>query len=610
LIESLFVLPAHLAFAAARETRGSHLVTRTWLRFQGAVASALQRLIRQVYRPALEILLEWRYLTVAAGVSILLIAMAILGGGWLRFVFQPEVEGDVAVAYLTMPLGTSVEVTSEAVSHLVRAAEEVRREVDAERETGSIFAHVFDAVGEQPYRRRQAASATAFSEAVGTGSHLGEVEIEVVPSEEREITVEELTRRWRKRTGMIPGAVELSFASNLIAAAAPIHLELAGPDLDELVSAAERLKRALSVYPGVIDISDSFRGGKQEIELEILPDAEALGLTLSDLAGQVRQAFYGHEVQRIQRGRDDVRVVVRYPAEDRRSLGDLERMRIRATDGSAVPFTSVARATLGRGFSSIQREDRRRVVSVTAAVDTRMANANEIVADLKRKVVPDIEAIYPRLQISFGGEQREQAEVLGSLIRGWIIALFAIYALLAVPLRSYVQPLIIMAAIPFGLVGAIGGHLIMQYKFSMMSVVGLVALSGVVVNDSLVLVDYINKCRAKGAALQDAIREAGAARFRAVLLTSLTTFAGLTPLLLEQSVQAKLLIPMGISLAFGVIFATLITLVIVPVSYLILEDLLQVAGRLFGRGDLHDEIPLEVKPAAVAQESGSWSGMP
>jgi multidrug efflux pump subunit AcrB len=244
-----------------------------------------------------------------------------------------------------------------------------------------------------------------------------------------------------------------------------------------------------------------------------------------------------------------------------------------------VPFSSVARATLGRGFSSIQRQDRRRVVSVTASVDYQRANANEIVADLKRKVLPDIAAIHPRVQISFGGEQREQEEVLGSLIRGWIVALFAIYMLLAVPLRSYAQPLIIMAAIPFGLVGAVAGHLIMQYKFSMMSVVGLVALSGVVVNDSLVLVDYINKRRAKGVTLQYAIREAGAARFRAVLLTSLTTFAGLSPLLMEQSVQAKFLIPMGISLAFGVIFATLITLVMVPVGYLILDDLLGVAGR-------------------------------
>ena len=473
-----------------------------------------------------------------------------------------------------------------------------------------MIAHVFDAVGEQPYRRRQSSTVAAWSQSLPTGSHLGEVEIEVVPSEERAITVEELTRRWRERTGMIPGAVELSFASTMITAGAPIHLELAGPDLDELVTAAERAKRALAVYPGVMDISDSFRGGKQEIELEILPEAEALGLTLSDLAGQVRQAFYGHEVQRIQRGRDDVKVVVRYPAEDRHSLGDLERMRIRAADGSAVPFTSVARANLGRGFSSIQREDRRRVVSVTASVDTKMANANEIVADLKREVVTEIEAIHPRVQISFGGEQREQEEVLGSLIRGWIIALIAIYALLAVPLRSYAQPLIIMAAIPFGLVGAVGGHLIMQYKFSMMSVVGLVALSGVVVNDSLVLVDYVNKRRAKGAALQDAIREAGAARFRAILLTSLTTFAGLTPLLMERSVQAKFLIPMGISLAFGVIFATLITLVMVPVSYLILDDLLQAAGRLLRKDDLDDGIPVGVKPAAAQEEGGGWSGVP
>jgi len=591
LIESLFVLPAHLARAGAKETRGSNPVTRTWLRFQGGIASALQWWIREVYRPVLEILLEWRYLTVAAGVSVLLIAMAILGGGWLRFVFQPEVEGDVAVAYLTMPLGTPVEVTVEAVGQLAHAADEVRREIDAERESGSVIAHVFEVVGEQPYRRRQASTVDAWSRGHPTGSHLGEVEVEVVPSEERAISVEEITRRWRERTGMIPGAVELSFVSTMITAGAPIHLELAGQDLDELVSVAERVKRALAVYPGVMDISDSFRGGKQEIELEILPEAEALGLTLSDLAGQVRQAFYGHEVQRIQRGRDDVKVVVRYPAEDRRSLGDLERMRIRAADGSAVPFSSVARATLGRGFSSIQREDRRRVVSVTAGVDTQMANANQIVADLKREVLPEIQVIHPRVQISFGGEQREQAEVLGSLIRGWILALIAIYALLAVPLRSYAQPFIIMAAIPFGLVGAVGGHLIMQYKFSMMSVVGMVAVSGVVVNDSLVLVDYVNKCRAKGAALQDAIRAAGTARFRAVLLTSLTTFAGLTPLLMEPSVQAKFLIPMAISLAFGVIFATLITLVIVPVSYLILEDLLHVAGRLFRSGGVDEAGP-------------------
>jgi len=239
-----------------------------------------------------------------------------------------------------------------------------------------------------------------------------------------------------------------------------------------------------------------------------------------------------------------------------------------------------------------------------------VANANEIVADLKLELVPEIEAIHPRVQISFAGEQREQSEVLGSLIRGWIIALVAIYALLAVPLRSYAQPLIIMTAIPFGLVGAVAGHLIMQYKFSMMSVVGLVALSGVVVNDSLVLVDYINRCRARGAPLREAIREAGTARFRAILLTSLTTFAGLSPLLLEESVQAQFLIPRGISLAFGVIFATLISLVLVPVSCLILEDLLRAAGWLLRGSELGDGEAVEVKPSVAYRESGSYSGVP
>jgi multidrug efflux pump subunit AcrB len=266
--------------------------------------------------------------------------------------------------------------------------------------------------------------------------------------------------------------------------------------------------------------------------------------------------------------------MVRYPAEERRSLADLERMRIRTADGSAVPFSSVARATLGEGYASIRRVDRRRVVTVTADVDTSVANANQIVAALRSGDLPEIQAAHPDVQFGFEGEQREQAEFLSSLTRGWIMALLAIYGLLAVPLRSYTQPLIIMSAIPFGLIGAAWGHLVMGYDFSMLSVIGLVALSGVVVNDSLVLVDYVNRLRREGAGLREALIDAGRARFRAIMLTSLTTFAGLTPLMLERSLQARMLIPMGISLAFGVIFATLITLVLVPCVYLILEDAL------------------------------------
>jgi multidrug efflux pump subunit AcrB len=270
--------------------------------------------------------------------------------------------------------------------------------------------------------------------------------------------------------------------------------------------------------------------------------------------------------------------MVRYPRGGRSSLADLENMRIRTRDGSEVPFSTVARAELVDGFSTIKRLDRRRVVRVKAEVDSNLGNSNDIIGQVKKKDVPDIHAANPDIHIAFGGEQREQREFLGSLGRGWIVALLVIYALLAVPLRSYLQPLIIMSAIPFGIVGAAWAHLALGLDFSMFSLIGLVALSGVVVNDSLVLVDYINRRRRLGVELGQALVDAGVARFRAILLTSLTTFAGLTPLLLETSVQAQMLIPMGVSLAFGVIFATLITLFLVPAFYLILNDGLLHAG--------------------------------
>jgi multidrug efflux pump subunit AcrB len=399
--------------------------------------------------------------------------------------------------------------------------------------------------------------------------------VELVAAEQRDVTVDELTRRWREATGQIPGAEELTFSSSIMSAGAPVHLEMSGSDLGRLRAAARLAQHRLASYAGVIDIADSFRGGKPELELEILPSAEALGLSLSDLARQVRQAFYGHEVQRIQRGRDDVRVMVRYPAGERRSLGDLEDMRIRTADGTAVPFSSVALASRKEGFASINRVDRRRVVSVTADVDLSVANSNEILEQFKREAMPEILSIHPGIQISFEGEQREQSDFLTSLARGWAIALLVIYALLAIPLRSYLQPLVIMSAIPFGVVGATWGHILMGHDLSMFSVIGVVALSGVVVNDSLVLVVYVNQRRAEGLDLRSALVAAAVARFRAIMLTSLTTFAGLTPLLLEKSVQAKILIPMGIALAFGVIAATAITLILVPAGYLILEDLIR-----------------------------------
>ena len=352
--------------------------------------------------------------------------------------------------------------------------------------------------------------------------------------------------------------------------------------MDALREIANQTKAKLAEYPGVFDITDSFRGGKPEVKLAITSNAESLGLSLQDLARQVRQGFYGEEAQRIQRGRDDIRVMVRYPERDRQSLGDLESMRVRTPDGSEVPFSTVARADMGRGFATISRVDRRRAINVTADVDDAVASANDISADLTENFLDPLVARYPGVYYTVEGEQKDQMEAMAALANGLVVALFVIYALMAIPFKSYIQPLIVMTAVPFGIVGAVWGHAIMGLSMSILSMCGLIALTGIVVNDSLVLVTYINTLRAAGKKLADAVREAGAARFRAIILTSLTTAAGITPLMLEKEVQAQFLIPMAVALAFGVIFATVITLVLVPSSYLILEDLKHAGKWLLG----------------------------
>ena len=389
--------------------------------------------------------------------------------------------------------------------------------------------------------------------------------------------------RWRELIGPIPDVVELSFTSSLFNAGEAINIQLASPVPEDLLQATAELKRTVANYDGVMDVADDFRPGKQEIRLNVTPEGEALGITMSGLSRQVRQAFFGEEAQRIQRGRDDVRVMVRYPETERRSLGDMENMRIRTPTGIEVPFSLAARAEMGRGYSNIRRTDRKRVVTVTADVNDAVANSNDILSDLTSSYLPSLMAKYPNLTYTLEGQQRNQQESIESLTFGFLVALLVIYGLLAIPFKSYVQPMIIMSVIPFGIVGAVMGHLIMGFAISLLSLFGIVALSGVVVNDSLVLVDFINRGRERageGADLHEIIRNAGVARFRPVLLTSLTTFAGLTPILLEKSLQAQFLIPMAISLGFGVLFATAITLILVPICYYILEDGLAVLARI------------------------------
>ncbi|MCP5058016.1 MAG: efflux RND transporter permease subunit [bacterium] len=590
LVESQLVLPAHLGHMklergeeAEEKLKGDSISAR-WRRLQARLAGSLERFANRRYRPALDFVLQWRYATLATGVAVLAFTVTYVGTGRMKFSFFPPVESDYVSARLVMPLGTPAAATARAVEQLEAAAIELQAQLEAETGT-TIVENVFSSVGQQPSSSGGRPRLTGIA---GGDSHLGEVSIELLGGDVRPLASKEVARRWRELTPQIPDVDELVYASDLFSVGNPIDLQLSSPDVTGLEEAAERLKSKLAEYPGVFDIADSFQAGKREIKLSLLPTAEPLGLTLDDLSRQVRQAFYGEEAQRIQRGRDDIRVMVRYPRGQRRSLEDLQNLRIRAPGGGEVPFYAVAKADYGFGFATIKRADRSRVINVTADVDQTEGNANAVLADLRRGFLPMLLGEYPGLRYGLEGEQREQQKMIASLMRNFGFALVVIYALLAVPLRSYGQPFIIMAVIPFGIVGAIFGHRVMSAfapalgNLSMMSVFGVVALSGVVVNASLVLVHYINTCRARGLSVKAAVREAGVARFRPIVLTAITTFAGLAPLLTEGSLSAQFLIPMATSLGFGVIFAAVISLLLVPASYLILEDL----GRLLRRDAL------------------------
>jgi multidrug efflux pump subunit AcrB len=577
LFESLLILPVHLSHLKRIKEMPPRGWRGAWGRFQSKFDDLFKRFINKVYRPSLVLGLKMRYVTLSAFIAIFILTIGLVGGGFVKFIFFPSIDSNNVIAELTMPLGTSVEVTAKAIERLEQSALQLEDEFSREKH---IIRHALASIGEQPSLNQPQGpnvGAGGF-----TGSHLGEVNIELVPAEERDFSSVVVANRWRELTGPVPDAVELIFTSSLFTVGAPINIQLASSNYTALREVTELLKEKLKDYPGVYDVSDSFRTGKQEIKLDITPVAESFGLTLSDLGRQVRQAFYGEEVQRIQRGRDEIRVMVRYPVEERRSLGNLENKRVRTAGGIAIPFSAAAEASLGRGYSTIQRTDRRRTINVTAEVDETRANANELLADIAANVLPPLLEDNPGVTYSLEGEQRDQSEALESLRGGFLLALLIIFALLAIPFRSYIQPLLVMGVIPFGIVGAIWGHVIMGLNLTILSFFGIVALTGVVVNDSLVLVDFVNRLRASGLSVQEAIREAGMVRFRPIILTTVTTFAGLTPLLLERSLQARFLIPMAVSLAFGVVFATFITLILVPVSYQILEDIKGFFSRSLG----------------------------
>ena len=595
LVESLGILPAHLAHARPRGRPGP------WRRFQRRFAGGLGWVVRKGYEPVLEAALRWRYVTAAIGLSSLILTAGVALGGWTSFRFFPSIENEFMSASVTMPLGTPVQLTSETIAKFEAGAARLRARLDDE--TGiDYFRHVATILGDHPAQAPGgAAGRTGLRDEAA--AHLGEVTIELAPTELRSYTSEQLGAMWREETGPVPEAVAIEFGTSILDPGEDVNVQLSGPDLERLRAAADRIKDRLGTYAGVYAIADSIRAGKAEMRLDIRPAAETLGLTLQDLARQVRQAFYGEEAQRIQRGRDDIRVMVRYPRDERRSVGDLENMRIRTPGGAEVPFSLVAQMEPGRGFASIRRVDRNRSVNVTASVDPQVSSASEVITDLDERILPEVLADFPDVFYTFEGAQAAQEEAVAALRSGFVLSLIMIFALLAIPLRSYVQPFIIMGAIPFGLVGALWGHLLMSLDVTVMSMFGFVALTGVVVNDSLVMVDFINRERNRDGAtgpaqnavpngqrqrragpLDHAIRRAGSHRFRPILLTSLTTFAGLVPMMADRSMQAAFFIPMAVTLAFGVLFATFITLILVPVAYAILHDLQRLPQRLLTFG--------------------------
>ena len=563
LVESLNILPAHLSHIPKRTRPGP------WRRFQSLFSGGLKRFVHAVYCPLLEAALRWRYLTASIGVGIMIVTIGLVLSGRPAFRFIPNIEADVISASLTMPQGTPVATTGEAVAKLEAGAARLRQRLL--EETGrDYFVHVLAAIGDQPMGSR-GGGPDGPPGGGAASSNVGEVAIELLPTELRIYSSEQLGLLWRDATGPIAEAVDVNFTLSSMNAGSDVDVQLAGPDLDRLRAAAEEVKERLREYAGVYEVTDSFRAGKEERKLGIQPAAETLGLTLQDLGRQVRQAFYGEEAQRIQRGRDDIRVMVRYPRDERRSLGDLENMRIRTPDGGEVPFRQVAVVEPGRGFASIRRVDRNRAVNVTASVDPNVTSAGDVIADLNARILPEVLARHPGVFYTFEGMMAEQRDAVGGLQRGFVLALLMIFALLAVPLRSYVQPLIIMTAIPFGLIGAVWGHIFLDLSVSMMSMFGLVALTGVGRMAQQAGGGPADRRAFESAGLALAVREAGVQRFRPILLTSLTTFFGLAPLTWNRSLDAAFLKPMAVSLGFGVLFATFITLILVPTSYMLLD---------------------------------------
>jgi multidrug efflux pump subunit AcrB len=549
-VESILVLPSHLAHTKS----APHSGVTAWLHHrQQAFSAWFSRVVERWYGRFLRIVVLHRGLTLAAAVAVLALVVGYVKSGRLGFILMPRVEADSSVATATLPYGSPLARTAAVRDRLAAAAAEIAREHGGEELVKGVRTLLND--------------------------NTAEVVVYLTPPDERPIQTSQFTRLWRERVGALVGVKSLIFSAERggPGGGAALTLELSHRDIPVLEQASAALAARLEEFPNVKDVDPGFNPGKEQFDFRLKPEGRSLGLSSQEVARQIRSSFYGAEAVRQQRGRNEVKVMVRLPEEQRRQEFNLENLLIRTAAGTDVPLLQMAEVDRGRAYTSITRRNGRRTVSVSADVEP-IGKTAEVQAALDTSVLPELMRDFPGLSAGYEGRQADMAESLQSLYVGLLLALLGIYFLLAVPFRSYSQPFIVMASIPFGVVGAVLGHLIMGYNLSVISVMGIIALSGVVVNGSLVLINYANQLRDSGLSHMDAVCNAGVRRFRPILLTTLTTFGGLAPMIFETSRQARFMIPMALSLGYGILFATFISLLIVPCLYLMTEDVKRVLG--------------------------------
>lgn len=618
LVECLFLLPAHLAHLPDpnSETQTKGIIRWLGLLFHRTTNQGLEKFVVRYYDPMIALALRWRYVTISISLFVVFFIYGIVDSGFIKFEFFPMMDGNNMAVVIEFPNGTPLDITEKAIIKV----EEAMRRVDASAKTGNgepLLENMFSLVGAKLDERGQ----------TELGTHFGTVRVELLNSVQRKIYLEDLMAEWERQIGMLTGVISMTIRGDETGPPTrPIEVWMRGENLANLTAAADEFKEKLASFDGVYQIQDDFRKGKNEINLKLKPEARALGIHVADLAKQIYAGYYGEEIMRIQRGRNDVRVKIRYPMDQRTTISNLENIRIRPASMSSmagmsamagmggmaamggampgrsmsrtqeVPLLSVADIEYTTGVSSIRRTNGQRRVVVSAEVQSERANSSEIVQELQQDYFPKLQQKYRDVSMTFEGEQQEFREAMKKLYLGFPLAVVGIFIIIATIFRSYIQPLVIMTTVPFGMCGAVVGHILLGYDITMLSIFGLVALAGVVVNDAIVLIECINNYIADGESFYEAVRRGGSRRFRAIFLTTITTVGGLAPLLMEKDHQARMLIPMAISLASGVAFATILTLVLVPCALCILNDIRRLS-RFFVTGVV--PTPEEVEPARM-----------